>query len=103
MRLPAKSPDWTTILGTSPDAAARPFGPDVREFIRRANAEYWHWDQLRRHPMPAGWEPDELWRLVKLARVANGRDFGLRCPDGEPYWFWLPETVQQHLHESAHG
>jgi len=82
------------------EPAKRMFDPAVQEFLRRANLEYWHWDQVRRHPLPAGWDASALWCLIKAARVANRREFGLQSSTGEPFRFWLPEGAQHDLYQT---
>jgi len=103
MRLPERPPDWYSLIKDS----AEPFElfrhAEGRGLIQRANTAYWHWDQIRRRPLPKSWKPEVVWAALKLARTAQVREFGLRARAGEPYWFWVPPRAQQDLHEIDKG
>jgi Fic family protein len=103
MRLPERPPDWFSLVrhSTEPFEVCRT--PEGQRLIQRANNKYWHWDQVRRRPLPKGWEPEVVWAALKLARTAQIRELGLRARAGEPYWFWLPPQAQEDLHEIDKG
>ncbi|MCK4341160.1 MAG: Fic family protein [Phycisphaerae bacterium] len=103
MRLPTRPPSWISLITSS----NKPFeiinDPEGRRLIQRANAAYWHWDQLRRRPLPKGWKAEEVWVALKLARESQAREFGLRSKNGEPYRLSLPEEALHDLHEIDKG
>ncbi len=68
------------------------------EFLRRANADYYHWEQLRRRPLPAGVSAEELWALTKLSRF-NRKPLPLMDPHKKPFVYFLPEPAIRILHE----
>lgn len=46
---------------------------DVRQFISKANEEYYHWDDLIYKELPEDTEPEELWYLIKYIRSTDYR------------------------------
>ena len=99
MKLPERPPDWLELVRTSSEPFQIVRDPEGRKIVQRANAEYWHWDQLRRRPSPKRWKREIVWAAVKLARTAQVHEIGLRSTAGEPFWFWLPQHVLEILHE----
>ena len=95
MRLPKRPPE------ASADALARAFAAREREdvvaFIQRANAKYFHWDELRARPMPKGFTPVMAWSLVALSRSPK-RPLPLLDEAGSPFSFWLPPSAAETLH-----
>ncbi len=68
-----------------------------------ANTSYWHWDEVRRRPAPAGFTHDEWWLALKLGRRWNRRPLPLLDKTGMPFTFTIPDVVQEQLHEIDRG
>ena len=98
MRLPARPPDWTAHLREPQRILDVQRDPEGMAFIRQANADYWHWDQLRRHPLPKAWDREVIWAAIKWIRTMQPHPFGLCDPRGKPFWVWQPERAQEDLH-----
>jgi Fic family protein len=67
------------------------------EYIRKANSEYYHWDDLRYRTPPLGLNPEDGWTAVKLSR-SNRRHLSLIDGQGVPFSYWLPDQANQILH-----
>lgn len=97
MRLPTRPPVVpASELVAAIDAMSR---PDVLAVIKKANAEYFHWDELRARPMPPGLTPREAWGVVKIARRAERRGIPLVDKDGQHFSYWLPPGALETIHE----
>lgn len=72
--------------------------PEMFDFVRKANAQYYHWDELRRRPLPMGLTPIEAWSAVKWSRMASNL-LPLRDETNTPFKYWLPDAAQQTLHQ----
>lgn len=97
MRLPRRPPATSPQrLVAAVDALSR---PEVLEVVRRANAEYYHWEELQVRPMPAGFTAQDAWAVVKLTRRSERRGVPLVDPAGKPFTYWLPPAAQETLHE----
>ena len=68
----------------------------LRDFINKANAEYFYWDELR-YRVPGGLTADEAWAAVKLSRSAK-KPLPLLDPAGRPFTYWLPDQAQETIH-----
>lgn len=69
----------------------------VREFVAKANREYYHWEEVRRRLPPEGLTTEEAWHAVYFSRMAR---IPLPFTDGvgKPFAYWLPDHAQQVLH-----
>ena len=72
--------------------------PEVTAFVRKANAEYYYWDELCRRTPPAGLSSEDAWWLVKLSRL-HYRELPLRTEDGVQFKYWLPDAAAEVLHD----
>jgi len=64
-----------------------------------ASGAYLHWDDLRRRPPPDGLTLREWWLGVKLSRLAQRRMLPLRNAEGTPFFYALPDSVLEQLHQ----
>lgn len=99
MRIPERPPDLSLRSQDFEDTLTLLNDTEGREFIRRANTAYWHWDQMRRRPLPKPWQRESIWAAIKLTRSLQRRTFGLRGKAGDLFSYWLPEKAQEDLHE----
>ncbi|MGA0368372.1 MAG: Fic family protein [Kiritimatiellia bacterium] len=60
---------------------------------------YLHWDKLRRMTPPEGLSHDEWWYLLKKGRERNKINVPLQDGKGDGFWFSVPESILQALHE----
>jgi Fic family protein len=99
MKLPLTPPSFQALFEASitqgPALAARIFGvwPEVDD-----KGRYLHWDKLRHLSPPAGLSPEQWWLGIKLGRRNHFRQLPLHDKHGQPFQYWLPNTVQQQLH-----
>jgi len=64
-----------------------------------ASGAYLHWDDLRHRPPPDGLTLREWWLGVKLSRLAQRRMLPLRNVEGTPFFYALPDSVLEQLHQ----
>ncbi len=97
MRLPRRPPPLQTEhLGTVLSVLGK---PEFKKFVSRANAEYFHWDELRARPRPQGLSLESAWAAVKTTRVAERRMLPLRDLNGNSFSYWLPPQALATLHD----
>jgi Fic family protein len=92
MRQPASPPsiaDLSTLfLGPGT-------GATHRLLAVRTDQPYWHWDELRRRPLPEGLDHEEWWFVTKLVRSTAYRTLPLQDQAGRPFVYSLPDEVLQ--------
>lgn len=71
--------------------------PDFGPFINRANEKYYHWEELRRRPPPAGLTAEQAWWAVKSSRF-NRRSVSLKDTSGRNFSYATPDHAQKILH-----
>ncbi len=99
MKLPEPPPDWQDLLIKEGDKI-HPFlaFSDFQDLVARINHEYLPWEKAKYTKLPAGVRPEHLWVLVKLARSTKMQPIPLLDTKGQPFRFWLPDTVLRGLH-----
>ncbi|MDA8084881.1 MAG: Fic family protein [Nitrospiraceae bacterium] len=95
MKIPEKAPDWRKVLqeSLSPDLATRTI-----DVIKKANKEYFYWDDFKYQPMPEGISPETAWAILKASRFFQKKNVPLSDSKGNLFGFWLPDSVQRELH-----
>jgi Fic family protein len=68
-----------------------------------ADRDYPHWDQLRRKPAQNGFSHEEWWVALKMKRKAAYRTIPLCDKDKTPFVYFIPDNVQELLHEIDFG
>jgi Fic family protein len=63
-----------------------------------AEGKYLHWDKLRHLDPPGGMTSEEWWWKLKMARHANMRRLPLQDPEGDSFWYTLPDPLLRSLH-----
>jgi Fic family protein len=71
---------------------------ELAEFISKANAEYYYWDELRYKQLPVGLTAAEAWGGVKFSRGIR-KPLPLRDPQGNSFSYWVPDHLVRLLHE----
>ena len=67
-------------------------------FRPTVKGRYLHWDRLRQLDPPNDLSHEEWWLGVKLSRRGQSRSLPLRDTGGRPFFFMLPDRVQEALH-----
>ena len=62
------------------------------------DGRYLHWDRLHHLAPPDDLDHEEWWLGVKLSRRSQSRPLPLRDTGGRPFFFMLPDRVQEALH-----
>jgi Fic family protein len=60
--------------------------------------EYLHWDKLRHLTPPGGMTSEEWWWKLKVARHSSMRRLPLQDPEGDRFWYALPDQLLRSLH-----
>jgi Fic family protein len=60
--------------------------------------EYLHWDKLRHLEPPSGMTVEEWWWKLKVARRSSMRRLPLQDPEGNLFWYTLPDPLLRSLH-----
>ena len=96
MKLPEKSPESKKFdpelfneLGSGP----------VSELLRRANTEYWPWEEFKYKTGDLAYLPADLWSLLKFLRRSSMKRLPFSDLQGNPFSFWIPDPLQQDLHQ----
>ena len=98
MRIPAKPPIFGELLSEAVEAQRF---DTVFKLSHSVPSErgYYHWDDLRRRPARAGFTVEERWLAVKLSRLAAYRRTPLLDQEGDPFQYFVPDSLQDLLHE----
>src|SRR5262245_22083065 len=94
MALPQPPPD-TPPIWSNPERLQRIMG----HFAQLKPAAYWHWDELRHRPAPAGLSHEEWWAGVKLLRAGAQRILPFRDRRGMPFKLGAPDRMHEALHQ----
>jgi Fic family protein len=95
MKLPVIAPNWMEIAARNSERFGAILG-------RRTSAEiegrYLHWDELRHKTPPDGFNHEQWWLRVKIARQALSRSVPLRDKYGNPFAVSLSDSLQRRLY-----
>jgi len=97
MKLPASPPGISPQTSWDKLSDER-LGPELRAFIQQANANYYHWEELRHRPPPLGLTAEDAWVAVWGSRL-NRKPLPLLDLKGRPFTYWLPEPTSRILHQ----
>ncbi|MFG0285817.1 MAG: Fic family protein [Phycisphaerales bacterium JB039] len=92
----AQPPDFRSTLAGAETVAAFS-DPRYIEVARRCEAKYRHWDKARFLAREAGLDPETLWGVIKIGRLARYRDLPLSDRAGRPLGIITPDAVQREL------
>ena len=67
--------------------------------ISVASGPYLHWDDLRHRRPPDGLTLSDWWLGMKLSRRAQQRGLPLSNAEGTPFFYGLPDSVLEQLHQ----
>lgn len=97
MKIPAAPPPRREI--ESSEMMACFLDPELSDFIRRANEEYFPWQSFRYKNMPDILPPETVWQAAKIARGLNNVPFKIGGPSYKiPFSFTLSDRIHQQLH-----
>lgn len=84
-----KPPNWKKILNNPKDLAILVTSEHLQALVKKANAEYLHWDKFRYQALPNGIAPEAAWALVKIARLTNRENINVKDEYGNPFSIFL--------------
>ncbi len=62
--------------------------------------EYLHWERLKYKPLPELVESHkDWWYITKFRRTSSYRQLPFKSKSGDPFVYWVPDPLQQRLHE----
>jgi Fic family protein len=99
MKLPEIGPSVKKILEKGPE----PFfevtqSQEAQGILRRANYEYWPWEDFKYKAKHPQFSPEQLWVSLKLLRSISMAKLPISDTQGLPFGFWLPDGVLEDLH-----
>lgn len=99
MKLPEIGPSAKKILEKGPE----PFfevtqSQEAQEILRRANYEYWPWEDFKYKAKHPQFSPEQLWVSLKLLRSISMTKLPISDAQGIPFRFWRPDGVLEDLH-----
>lgn len=95
MKSPSTPPSFQTILKTLRPERLLALTDQPQG---NADAQYLHWDKLRRKSPPEGLTHEEWWFGLKLGRLKNARVTSLLDKHGRAFTYTLPDSVLERLH-----
>lgn len=107
MRLPATPPSISALIASADQKESekqrlmnRLFELAATEHGKDRDEEYLHWDRLRYKPLPEGLlSHEEWWYITQFRRTGTYRALPLLAKSGENFVYWIPDPLQQRLHE----
>lgn len=98
MRIPARPPDtYDLVERRVGEWRASLRKKEYLDAVRRCEAEYWAWDQLRFRAPGLGLDPELVWIQVKLSREPRFRMLPLLGHQGVALKYNVPENLQHQL------
>ena len=101
MKIPKTPPNWLSIATKLSDSRKGQIFAQKNKWA--IEDKYLHWNDLRRRPTPDGFNHEEWWYILKLARGSNYRAVELRDKSGMPFVFGQPNTLTELLHQIDRG
>ena len=70
----------------------------TKDLIRKANAEYDHWEQVKYYTVEQPYAPELLWAILKSIRNQSFRPLPVKDKSGNEFKYWLTDTAFRYLH-----
>lgn len=100
MKLPEIGPSDKALLAKGPEFLIQIAGSsETHEIFRRANLEYWPWEDFKYKAQHPKFTPEDLWGYLKIIRSSSIKMLLFSDAHGKPFGFWLPEKVLEDLNQ----
>lgn len=106
MKLPEQPPSFYDAFFTKKTneenqrVMARIFELVPTDIGKDRDSEYLHWDRLKYKTLPEHVaNHEEWWFITKFRRANSYRTLPLKSKSGDPFVYWVPDPLQQRLHE----
>lgn len=106
MKLPEDPPPFSNLFSNiektevNQKIMSRVFSLIPTDIGKDRDKEYLHWDKLKYRKLPEHVENhEEWWYVTKFRRVSSYRQLPFRSKSGDPFVYWVPDPLQQRLHE----
>ena len=105
MKLPALPPEIDDLFKTENSNKNQKFMERLFELMstevgKDRDSKYLHWDKLQYKPLPEGiLNHEEWWFITKFRRRSAYRRLPLAATAKENFVYWIPDPLQQRLHE----
>jgi Fic family protein len=76
---------------------------EMAELARRANRDYLYWDKFKQLPMPAGIDPADAWRFIKVLRSLERKFTAVRDVHGHYFSYTSTDEIRRCLHVIDRG
>ncbi len=106
MKLPEQPPPFSKLFvdveksDKNQKIVSRIFNLFQTDIGKDRGEEYLHWERLKYKPLPENIENhEEWWYITKFRRASSYRQLPFTSKSGDPFVYWVPDPVQQRLHE----
>lgn len=107
VKVPEKAPDWKKVVKGDLKSVLKFQNSDpIRLLIEKTDRLYYYWDKIRSQPLPAQYDKEEVWALIRFRRYMNSRPCPVLDVNDRTFTFWLTDDIQKKLHlieQSAGG
>ncbi len=98
MRIPRKPPSIQDVFSHGiKDLQLEMQKPGFTNYIRRCEAAYWPWDQVKMTASSAGVNAEIAWTMLKMGRMQRYHQLPLFGSDEQPLRYNIPDRVQREL------
>lgn len=98
MRRPKQAARFSDLLKDRADEIVNAHRSDAyRTFVIDCQLKYRHWDKVRVLARAQNLDPDIAWALIDMGRSGQIKTLPLRCEEGQPLRYMIPDIVQRHL------
>lgn len=98
MKIPEKAPgNWFQLIDADFSRGMKFLrSSEGKEFVKKANREYDHWENVKYYSLPEGITPEFAWGVLKVVRRAE-KQIPLNDKNGVEFCYWLPDIVLREL------
>lgn len=98
MRKPQHPPSIEDIIASRREQLIPAFTDErYRQFARRCEGRYWHWDKIRFVARSSDVDPEIAWAIVKIGRAQQERELPLLGHNSVNLRYTLPDLAQREL------
>jgi len=99
MKIPEMGPSIRSLIQKDPSLFNEiAESEEAQEIFKRANYEYWPWEDFKYKADHPKFSPDALWSVLKFLRFTSRKRLPFSDTRGNQFGYWLPDRVHEDLH-----
>lgn len=99
VKIPEKSPSWQKIIKNKPEILFDlPRSEVIQSLVEKTDHLYYYWDKIRSQPLPKEYKKEDVWAYIRFRRQMNMVLSPVIDCSGNPFQFWLTDSIQKTLH-----